>query len=165
MSQDFNVEIEGLKEMQKAFKYYPTISEPIFQKAVEAAQANLAKNTKGSKGDKSLPVPVRSSNLLKSFRVETGRLWARWYPTAPYASLVHDGTGIYGPEKKMIIVKPKNKKALFWPGAKHPVRSVKQKGFKGNPFMIKIMDMSKVEIDAVFVRARDKVIEEITSYK
>lgn len=165
MAQDFNIEIKGMDELQKALKHYPSISEPILQRAIEASQAQLAKNTKGSRGDRSMPVPVRSSNLLHSFRAQAGRLWARWYPTAPYASMVHDGTGIYGPEKKMIIVKPKNKKALFWPGAKHPVRSVKQKGFKGNPFMPKILDMSKKEIDAIFVRALDKVSEEITSFR
>ncbi len=56
-----------------------------------------------------------------------------------YAPDVAFGTGIYGPHKKPI--RPKEKKALFWPGAKHPFRSVK--GFIGRP---SIFDAAK-EVD------------------
>jgi len=41
-----------------------------------------------------------------------------------YAQAVFDGS-------KPHIIKPKNGRALFWPGAKHPVRSVKHPGFAG----------------------------------
>ena len=53
--------------------------------------------------------------------------------TAPYAGYVHEGTGLYGPHKTKIV--PKNKQALYWPGASHPVRSVR--GMKGRPWVRK----------------------------
>lgn len=87
MAGDFRIEIKGLKELNFAFKNYPKISEPIFQKAVMATGAVFAKNT--LRDD---PVPWRTGNLLQSFRFTTGRLQAAWFPTAFYALFVHDGT-------------------------------------------------------------------------
>lgn len=48
-----------------------------------------------------------------------------------YAIFVHQGTGLYGPFKRRIT--PIRKKALFWPGAAHPVKSVK--GQPPQPFL------------------------------
>jgi hypothetical protein len=33
-----------------------------------------------------------------------------------------------------VTIRPKRKKALFWPGAKHPVKKVTQPPRKGKPF-------------------------------
>jgi HK97 gp10 family phage protein len=51
--------------------------------------------------------------------------------TAFYAPYVEKGTGLYGPKKQKIY--PKNGQALFWPGAAHPVKSIK--GQKPQPFL------------------------------
>ncbi len=51
--------------------------------------------------------------------------------TAPYSRYVHEGTGLYGPHRTKIV--PKTAKALYWPGARHPVRAVK--GMEGQPFL------------------------------
>ncbi len=55
--------------------------------------------------------------------------------TAKYAIFVHEGTGIFGPEQREIEIFPRGKKALFWPGAAHPVKRVRQKGIRGRPFL------------------------------
>ncbi len=79
--------------------------------------------------------PIRTSNLARTRTTDvstdgnTGIL--RF--TSPYAEYVHEGTGIFGPRKRRIV--PTSKKALFWPGAKHPVRSVA--GMRPRPFMSK----------------------------
>jgi hypothetical protein len=51
--------------------------------------------------------------------------------TAPYAEFVYRGTGLFGPHNQRIF--PTTKKALFWPGARHPVRSIA--GMKPNPWI------------------------------
>jgi hypothetical protein len=51
--------------------------------------------------------------------------------TSKYLELVERGTGIYGPYGLSFVIRPKDKKALFWPGAAHPVGQVVQKGFPG----------------------------------
>jgi hypothetical protein len=79
--------------------------------------------------------PVRKSNLANSGTSEVNADGSRGTVSfiAPYARYVHEGTGLYGPHKTKIA--PKAKKALYWPGAAHPVRSVK--GMKANPFLLK----------------------------
>jgi len=45
-----------------------------------------------------------------------------------YAIFLEIGTGLFGPKHRSYTIRPKNKKALFWPGAAHPVKSVRQDG-------------------------------------
>lgn len=193
MAQDFNVEIKGLDELKRAFEHYPSIAEPRLQRGVKAAADILAKNTKGSKGDRSFvsPVPVQTSNLLHSFRREEGRLWARWYPTAKYAADVEFGTGPH-------MIYPKNGKALAIPingaqirsmnvkgGKRIKIRSASGKGYskasvnehfifrkwvrspgtKANPYMERILGLSKDEINETFVRTMELIVKDITTFK
>jgi HK97 gp10 family phage protein len=60
---------------------------------------------------------------------------------AKYGSFVHFGTGVYGPKGTPIV--PVNKKALYWKGAAHPVKSVK--GMKARPYMQEAFDQKKEE--------------------
>ena len=46
-----------------------------------------------------------------------------------YAVMVEKGT-------KAHIIKPKDKKALYWKGARHPVKSVRHPGSKAKPYLI-----------------------------
>ncbi len=47
----------------------------------------------------------------------------RIFTTSGYGGFLEIGTGLFGPHKRRIV--PKRKKALFWKGAAHPVKSVK----------------------------------------
>ena len=53
-----------------------------------------------------------------------------------YAPHVEYGT-------KAHIIRPKNKKALYWKGAKHPVKQVNHPGSKAKPFLIPAFDKEK----------------------
>ena len=78
-------------------------------------------------------IPVATSNLVNSETIEVspdGKTGALRY-TAEYGRYVHDGTGLYGPHKQKIV--PKNKQALYGPGMRHPVKSIK--GIRPNPFV------------------------------
>lgn len=98
--------------------------------------------------------PVRTSNLANSgtSNVNADGTVGTVAFTAPYAGYVHQGTGLYGPRKTKI--KPKNKKALYWPGAAHPVRAVK--GMKPNPFLVRAAEES--DIPALFIEGAEKYI-------
>ena len=41
------------------------------------------------------------------------------------------------------LIKPKNKKALYWKGAKHPVKSVRHPGSKAKPYLIPAFESEK----------------------
>ena len=74
-------------------------------------------------------VPFDTGDLRKSHVVEPyGTTDALVSANTPYARAVHDG-------RPAITIKPKNKKALFWKGASHPVKAVNQPARKGNPWL------------------------------
>ncbi len=77
-----------------------------------------------------------------------------------YALDVHEGTGLYGPKKRPIAIKARNKKALFWKGAEHPVRSVKSPGMRGIPFLREGMALSRDSIDALLRREGEQMLRE-----
>lgn len=90
--------------------------------------------------------PVKSSHLVNSITssVAHDAKKAEVSVTASYAEYVHGGTGLFGPLKRRIF--PRTKKALFWPGAAHPVRSIK--GMKPNPFLTRALN--KIRPQKVF---------------
>ena len=84
---DTSIEIKGLNKITRSLKRYPKISEPIFQRAIEATSAVFAKNT--LKDD---PVPWRTGLLTQTFEFDPKRLQATWRPTRFYAPYVEFGT-------------------------------------------------------------------------
>src|SRR5947209_6882233 len=112
---EFSVQITGLEQLVAKLKDAPAIAAPILQRALSASQAILAKHTvKGV-------VPWRTGFLTQSFRAELTTGMLRWFPTASYAAYVEFGT-------KPHVIEAKTKKALYWPGASHPVRKVNHPG-------------------------------------
>src|SRR5262249_14614796 len=141
---EFKVEIQGLDQLLANLKEAPAIAAPILQRALAASQAVLAKNTvKGV-------VPWRTGFLVQSFMAELTSGMLRWFPTASYAGFVEFGT-------KPHTILPKRAKALYWPGADHPVARVNHPGTKSNPFMERIIAASQPEIDVLFGSALTKI--------
>lgn len=99
--------------------------------------------------------PVKTSNLANSgtSNVNADGTVGTVLFTAPYAEYVHRGTGLLGPHKTKIV--PQNKKALYWPGAKHPVKSIK--GMKPNPFLLKAAQES--DIPVLFIQGAENFIK------
>ena len=145
---DFDVKIKGLDEMVAKFKKAPEIAEPIFQKAILASQAALAKYTL-----KKNPVPWQTGNLLMSFRYQTGRLFARWYPTAFYAVYVHEGTGprVIEAKNAKVLANPKTGQ-IFGKRVNHP-------GTRPQRYMPVIADNAQADINNLFKEANDIFLE------
>lgn len=96
-------------------------------------------------------VPVQTSDLLNSitsFVIEGGRVGIL-KATALHAKFVHDGTGLFGPKKRRYTIRPKSKKALFWPGARHPVKEVIHPGIRPQPFLADAVE--KTDLGKEFV--------------
>lgn len=147
----FLVTIPNLPALQKAIASYPSISTPILQNAIIAAQAILAKYTTPA------TVPVLTGYLLQNWGFSIGNLRASWYPKAAYASYVEFGTAPH-------IIKAVNAKSLankntgqfFGPVVHHP-------GTKANPFLERIMAAAEPDIEALFVQALEKITAQIQS--
>jgi hypothetical protein len=79
-------------------------------------------------------VPRRTTVLQGGIRMQPtqqqpGKLVGRWGVfNILYAAAVELGTRAH-------IIRPKNKKALYWPGASHPVPLVHHPGSKAKPYL------------------------------
>lgn len=149
----FSVEIPELSKFQDLLKKFPQTAEKYLQRAIDAGAAEVHKNANRSN------VPWKTGNLVQSFGVVRGRLYASIAPgrgtPAKYAIFVHEGTAPH-------VITPKKGKALFWKGAKHPVRSIKHPGTKPNRFIPRILEKSIPRIQTHFGNAIAKLIQEIT---
>jgi HK97 gp10 family phage protein len=64
-----------------------------------------------------------------------------------YAAAVEYGTAPH-------VIKPKHKKALYWPGARHPVAQVNHPGTRPQPFMRPAIEMAEIFFRAHLSRIR-----------
>ena len=73
---------------------------------------------------------VKTGHLRRAISVDMGNLEATIHTSnVKYAVMVEKGT-------KAHVIKPKNKKALYWKGATHPVKQVNHPGSKAKPYLI-----------------------------
>ena len=120
----FSVEIPKLYEKNEA----------LVRQTVKNSAFNIQKNAK--------------SNLTKNKSVDTGHL-RRGISTdiKGLGATIHTSNIKYAPGveygTKAHIIRPKNKKALYWKGAKHPVKKVSHPGSKAKPYLIPAFEKEK----------------------
>lgn len=102
-----SVRIKGLDQLKKNFERYPAISEPIYQRAIDASAAVFGKNT--LKDD---PVPWRTGALTQTFEFRSSRLRAVWRPTRLYAPFVEFGTRFMKPRPYMGKIVEKSEREI-----------------------------------------------------
>jgi hypothetical protein len=92
--------------------------------------------------------PRKTGNLAASTQKEYMGTSGHVYVSnaqARYFDFVVDGTRPHD-------IKPKNKQALYWPGAAFPVRGVKHPGTKANPYLDKAFNKMLPEVDQIVER-------------
>ena len=73
---------------------------------------------------------VKTGHLRHGIATDVGNLEVTVHTSnIKYARGVEEGTRPH-------IIKAKNKKALYWKGARHPVKSVRHPGSRAKPFLI-----------------------------
>jgi hypothetical protein len=110
-------------------------------------------------------VPVRTGTLRRSITsvVESAGERGRVGSNLRYALWVHEGTGLYGPKHHVIVIVPRAKKALFWKGARHPVRRVNHPGIKGQPFLRNALATSRDSLQRIIASGEGWLQEAIDS--
>ena len=80
---------------------------------------------------------VKTGHLIRSISTDVKGLEATIHTSKlKYAPMVEFGT-------KAHIIRPKNKKALYWKGAKRPVKQVSHPGSKAKPYLIPAFEDEK----------------------
>ena len=142
--------IKGIDEVREGFKRHPRFSVQVMDQTVKKTALMLVESIKRN-------TPVKTSALKTSIRADFSPLRAIIAPHQPYALYVHEGTGIYGKSGQRI--RPKTKKALYWKGALHPVKSVR--GQKPQPFMERGYQEARDNIQREFDIAVSKIINNL----
>ena len=104
------------------------------QKAVKKSAFNIEAKAKNNlKANRS----VVTRHLTRNVATQMGDLEATIHASnVKYAIIVEKGS-------KAHIIRPKNKKALYWEGAKRPVKLVNHPGSKAKPFLIPAFESEK----------------------
>lgn len=150
MANNFTIEIKDLDKLKKAFKQSPQIVRTELGKAIKIS-VNIIKPIMQTE------VPYKTGKLRQNITAFSSGLSGRVGPNlkvTPYALAVHNGTGPY-------IIRPKTKKALWWPGLSHPVKMVRHPGIKANPFIERTVDKVDSPINKIFGNSIDKIINKL----
>ena len=92
---------------------------------------------------------VKTGHLIRSISTDVKGLEATIHTSnLKYAPMVEFGT-------KAHIIRPKNKKALYWKGANRPVKQVNHPGSKAKPYLIPAFEDEKDK----FINDLKEVIE------
>ena len=104
------------------------------QKAVKKSAFNIESQAKKNlAANKS----VVTGHLRRSVATQMGDLEATIHTSnVKYAVIVEKGS-------KAHVIRPKNKKALYWKGASHPVKQVNHPGSKAKPYLIPAFESEK----------------------
>ena len=93
------------------------------RKVVKNSAFNIERNAKSS-------ASVKTGHLRRSISTKMGDMEATIHTSnLKYAPMVEFGTRPH-------IIRAKNKKALYWKGAAHPVKQVNHPGSKAKPYLI-----------------------------
>ena len=104
------------------------------QKAIKKSAFNIEANAKKNLASNK---SVVTGHLRRSIATKMGDLEATIHTSnVKYAIIVEKGS-------KPHIIRPKNKKALYWEGAKRPVKLVNHPGSKAKPFLIPAFESEK----------------------
>ena len=143
-----NITVEGIDKLKDVFKKAPEKAERAIRRAIQKstmliwgkAKENIDKMTESHTGFLKTRWEVKMTTFKSTLR-----------PLVFYAPYVHEGT-------KAHIILPVIKKALFWKGARHPVKVVHHPGTKARPFLLRAVEDSvdkikkffKEELEAIF---------------
>lgn len=138
------VEIRGLKELISDVKQAGIDAKPLVKAALTNSASKMQSNIRQR-------APHRTGALQRSVQVSMS------YPSASVEVLEKYGTMVeYGTPPH--IIKPKNKKALYWKGAHNPYKSVRHPGTKARPFFQPGVDASEEFILQQFTKVAEKLI-------
>ena len=111
------------------------------QKAIKKSAFNIESQAKKNLASNK---SVVTGHLRRSIATKMGDLEATIHTSnVKYAVIVEKGS-------KAHVIRPKNKKALYWKGATHPAKQVNHPGSKAKPYL-----------EPAFEQEKDKFVENL----
>ena len=147
---NFEIEIKGLDKLEGAIKSSPKMVHGELSRAIKTSVNMIRTIMRGE-------APNKSGKLSRNIYAKAKGLEGEVGPNldiTPYARWVHDGTDPY-------IIRPKNKEALYWKGALHPVRLVHHPGLTANPFVERTASQMRRPVQEIFRKTIARIISNI----
>lgn len=141
------IKVEGLDKIESAIRKNPKVVFEELSKGIETG-VNFIRPIMRQKA------PHKSGEMSKNIYARAVGLKGEVGPNlniTPYAWYVHKGTDPH-------IIRPNKKKALYWPGAKHPVKKVKHPGSRPQPFVDQTFKEVQVPVQGIFQQRIDNII-------
>ena len=121
-------------ELDEFSVYLKTKSEEDEKKIQNVIKNSAMTIERNAKSNLTSNKSVKTGHLRRGIATNIGNMEATVHTSnIKYAVMVEKGT-------KAHIIKPKNKKALYWKGASHPVKQVNHSGSKAKPYLIPAFD-------------------------
>lgn len=98
--------------------------------------------------------PAKTGKLRASIVAKATGTGASGYFSIGYGKLVVDGTRPH-------LILPRTKRALFWPGAGHPVRRVNHPGTRPNPFPQRAAEQAVPALRLILIGEGRQIIQRI----
>lgn len=146
---DYEVKVQGLDGLISALKNAGGDARPLITKAVVASGLHIQQRAREL-------APHRTGTLQRSILLESSTMYSKVKVNEKYGVYLEQGTGPYD-------IYPSKKKALFWPGADHPVRVVHHPGTAARPFFGPAIQDSKSFIHDQFHAATLLIVKLIAS--
>ncbi|MBI2030125.1 hypothetical protein HYT05_00720 [Candidatus Kaiserbacteria bacterium] len=164
-SQGYSIQIQGLADLQRAFKEYPKIAAPRVANAINKALAILQKSATDDVLQFKSPRGLRTGYLQASWGMPgiglelatpiklAGRIWSN----ARYALFVHEGTSphVITVVRKRVLANKKTGQ-IFGRRVMHP-------GSKPNRFLPRIIERGEGEITQSFRQALQNIMGDIAA--
>ena len=116
------------------------------QKVLKKSGFNIEARAKGNITNNG---SVKTGHLRRGITTDIGNMEVTVHTSnIKYARGVEEGTRPH-------TIRAKNKKALYWKGAKHPVKSVRHPGSKAKPFLIPAFEKEK----EVIMKDLEKIVK------
>lgn len=139
------IDYSELTKFKATIDKYPT---QVHSKVTEAVKTSTFNVENYAKSNLTKNGSVDTGLLRNSINSKINSLEGTVSTNTKYAIFVEEST-------KAHVIKPKNKKFLYWKGASHPVKQVKHPGSKAKPYMIPALEREVPN----FIKELDKALD------
>lgn len=144
----FEIKVSGLGSLDRAIQKSPKMVFDELSKGIKTS-VNLIRPIMRVETPKGKTRKLSANIQVKAVGLE-GSVGPNLDIT-PYAIFVHEGTNPY-------TIRPRLKKALWWPGALHPVKKVRHPGIKANKFVERTFGIIKRPVEQIMGKTMDSII-------
>lgn len=146
---NLNIRLQGMDKLRAGMKRAPTVVRRHIGEGLQESVIELEATARRES-------PIDTGRLKAAHRTSVDKLRLRGEVTnvTKYATAVHEGSSPH-------VIRPRRKKALSWPGARHPVKKVNHPGFKGDPWFERTVKKKRGKVERIMQKSVNRALKKI----